>query len=303
MSVYAATLDPDMLHCNMYVHYKGMCNNNVAQETIGPIVDANPNALGIVLLASHQDVHHTIAYRPDLSDEQNKEENRLQPLKAIEKGAQKLEEAFTMCGLAVVRVENPSKSFLIALMKVLSSMKTSRAVIKCPELYRYFFFYTTGHGANRVFFTKDGSISYQDVYNTFQGFLSQRYFFFDCCRSCRLDPISLYPNGDKVIPTCPEFTIDPHNRIIFATASGMKSWGPIREGTDESISYMTEMIKCLLQKRLSMDQLLSQLHKKLPELVKEETGEEQYVLNVDCTPTRINLWEEQKKRSKSYICI
>ena len=262
---------------------------------IRPCVKANPNALGIALVVSHQDVHPDIAWKPSQSDEENKCQKRLDSLPGIERGAQQLEEAFTMCGLTVVRLENPTKRELLAVIRAMNLDKSNPMAIKYPASYRYFIFYTTGHGANRVFFTKDGSVSYHEVYDLYQGFLHQRYFFFDCCRSNRLDPLSLYPNGDRVIPPCLDFLIDPYNCVIYATVSGHQAVGP-----GDGISYMTLKMVGLLKKEIPMNEVLSCLQ----EEVKEATGIlEQVVVLLSATPHSIDLWKEQKQASEFCIII
>ena len=254
-------------------------------------VEANPNALGISLIVSHQDVHPDIAYSQSQSMEENRRQKRLNSLEGIEHGAQQLEEAFTMRGLTVVRLVNPTKKELFAVIRAMTLDRADPMAIEYPASYKYFFFYTTGHGANKVFFTKDGSISYQEVYDLYQGFLRQRYFFFDCCRSNRLDSLSVYPNGDHVIPPCPDFSLSHNNRVIFATLSGHQACGPQGEG----VSFMTKKMVVLLKKQIPMDKVLARLHEELPKEVKEKTGQFQQVMNVDSTPRRIDLWQEQKQ--------
>ncbi len=239
-------------------------------------VKASPNALGMALVVSHQDVHSS---------------QRLDSLAGIDCGAQQLEEAFTMCGLAVVRLVNPTKRELLAVIRAMILDRADPMAIEYPASYKYFFFYTTGYGANKVFFTKDGTILYQEVYDLYQGFLHQRYFFFDCCRSNRLDSQSMYPNVDRVIPPCPDFSLSHNNRVIFGTLSGHQACGPQGEG----ISFMTKKMVVLLKKPIPMDKVLARLHEELPKEVKEKTGQFQQVMNVDSTPRRIDLWQEQKQ--------
>ncbi len=259
---------------------------------------ANPKALGIALVVSHKDVHPDIAYTPLQSVEENSCQKRLNSLPGIEHGAKQLKKAFKMCGLAVIRIENPSKKFLFAIMRAMNLDKSDPMAIKYPASYQYLFFYTTGHGADLVFFTKDGSVSYQDVYNLYQGFLHQRYFFFDCCRSIRRDSMSLYPNGDRVIPSCPEFTISRNNCIIFATVSGHQAWGP-----GEGVSFMTKKMVALLKKQKSMNDVLSCLKAEISKEVQDSFGNSQQVVVVDATPSIINLWEEQKQASEFYSLL
>ena len=256
-------------------------------------VKANPNALGIALIVSHKTVHPDIAYLSSLSVEENRLQKRLSSLSEIEHGAQQLEAAFTMCGLAVARLENPAKRELLTVIKAMTLNRADPMAIEYPASYQYLFFYTTGHGANRVFFTKDGSVSYQEVCDLYQGFLHQRYFFFDCCRSVRFDSLSMYPNGDLVIPPCPDFSIDHNNRIIYATVSGHQAFA-----SEEGVSFMTKKMVVLLKKQIPMDKVLSRLQEELPKELKDATGLNQQVINIDATSSRIHLWQKQKQASK-----
>ncbi len=260
-------------------------------------VKDNPNALGFAVVVSHQDVHPDLAYISTQSKEANARQNRLCSLTGIDAGAKSLENSLTMCGLTVLRRDNPTKSFLFAIIKALNLPGEDPMSIKFPKSYRYSFFYTTGHGANKVFFTKDGSVSYQDVYNLyneFGGFLSQRYFFFDNCRSSRLDERSLYPNENHVIPPCPELIISPGNRMICASASGCMAWGPKGEG----VSFMTKKMAVLLKKKIPLNDVLSRLLEEIWNEVVDETGKRQQIVGIVAAPTPVDFWKEQKEASE-----
>ncbi len=293
--LYTASILHNCDKCEQYFIAVGFI---IALKLIRSPVEANPNAFGIALIVSNQNVHPKIAYIPSLSEKQNKCQKRLNSLHGIENGAQQLEEAFTMRGLTVIRLENPTKKQLFSVIRAMALDRTDPMAIEYPASYRYFFFYTTGHGANRVFFTKDGSVLYQEVYDLYQSFLHQRYFFFDCCRSIRLDSLSMYPNGDHIMPPCPDFPLS-NNRVIFATLSGDQACGPQGEG----VSFMTKKMVALLKKEIPMDKVLARLHEELPKEVMEKTGQTQQVMNVDSTPTRIDLWQEQKQASEFYSLL
>ena len=273
-----------------------------AQTQIHRCVEDNPNALGFAFIVSHQNVHPSISYIPTVSGEENCVHNRLCPLPGINDGAHSLEESFTLCGIAVLRLDNPTKSLLLSVIKVLNLPTEDPKSIKFPKSYRFSFFYTTGHGANRVFFTKDGSVSYKDVYNLYNdhsGFLEQRYFFFDNCRSIRLDNMSMYPNGDHLIPSFPE--ISPGNRMIFAAVSGNMAWGPKGEG----VSFMTKKMIVLLKEKISLDEMLIRLRKEIAKEVRNEKGQQQQILDESATHISVHFWEEQKIASEcvNAMCV
>ena len=245
------------------------------------MIKDNPRAFGTVLLAHHQDAPSSV---------------ELSSLCGIEKGTDKLYDAFTALGLAVVRLKNPSTEYFKAVMKVMASHEHQLSDplynIKYPASYKYFFFYTTGHGARRAFFTKDCAIAYSTVYDQFQGLFEQRYFFFDCCRDILVDDISLFQDqtGTSELPDIPgnNGCIKAGNKIVFATLDCKTSWGP-----GGGVSYMTEEMILLLQENLSIDEMISRLKAKLP--VKH-----QQPMLVDTAPD-VNLMELRNQSSK--LCL
>ena len=242
----------------------------------------NPNALGKLLLVHNEHAHPVIS--------------SLGPLHGIERGTWQLKNAFANLGLSVVRLENPSKQLLEAVIEVLSSPQSPDTY---PQSYRYFFFYTTGHGADRVFFTKDGSVSYYDVVDSFkknQTFV-QKYFIFDSCHGSGLDRRLKYPNGDEILPNVPELNPGHENRIIYATTAGTTAWGP-GEG-HLRISFMTMFMIKLLAEPISFDELIRRLQETVPlEVKKRDPSKKQYPTSHDATSTTINLSEERNRKSK-----
>ena len=202
------------------------------------MIKNNPRAVGIVLLAHHRDAPSSV---------------KLPPLSGIEKGTKKLYKALTALGLAVVRLKNPSTEFFKAVLKVMAShehpLQNPLYNIKYPPSYQYFFFYTTGHGARRAFFTKDCAIAYWTVYDHFQGLFEQRYFFFDCCRNVHLGDISLYQDQEKTgdLPDIPGHNIKAGNKVIYATLDCELSWGP-----GGGVSSMTWKMIELFQENISI---------------------------------------------------
>lgn len=257
-----------------------------------------PRASGPVLLAHHQDVHSSITWIKEHSEEQNRNEGRLKPLNGIEDGTNKLNEAFTNLALAVVRLENPSTVLFKAVMKVMASPKyplvgkESKYNISYPTSYKYLFFYTTGHGARRVFFTKDGAIPYHMVYDQFQNLFVQRYFFFDCCRSVRLDDCCIYVDKDE-IPEIPGSNIKAGNKIIYATLDGETSWGP-----GDGVSFMTlKMCNCLKEEAY-IDQMITRLKNELPKYIEVQAKNiTQQPMLIDAAPD-VNLVDIMNKKGK-----
>ena len=252
-----------------------------AQTLVSKAVEINPDALGIVLVVHNECVHEVI---PNLI-----------PLYGIENGTSQLKNVFANLGLAVVRLENPSKQLLEAVIQTISS---NESPVKFPLLYRYFFFYTTGHGADRVFFTYDGSISYYDVIESFtntQRYV-QKYFFFDCCRYSGLDRRSVYPNGDRILPYVPQIITHPENRIIFTSTSDATVWS-LSEGP--RVSFMTKTMIKLLPQPITLDELIRCLQKDVHLAVKEvDPSKDQHPTSQDATSNTINLSEERNQKSE-----
>ena len=249
-----------------------------AHTLVSKAVEINPDALGIVLMAHNERAHEVIHVR------------NLYPLDGIENVTLQLKNVFANLGLAVVRLENPSKQLLEAVIQAISS---NESPVKFPLSYRYFFFYTTGHGADRVFFTYDGSISYYDVIESFtntQRFV-QKYFFFDCCRFSGLDRRSEYPNGDRILPFVPQIITHPENRIIFSSTDGAIGWGP---GEGLGVSYMTRTMVKLLAEPLTLDELIRRLQKDVHFIIKkgDPTRYRDAIWNT------INLSEERNQKSE-----
>lgn len=171
-----------------------------AHTLVNNVIKDNPRALGIVLLSHHRRVPENV----DTDD--------LDPLGGIENGTKELKEAFTCLGLAVVRLEDPPKALMMAVIEVMSSSKTqhlpSQPPIRYPLSCRRFFFYTTGHGANRYFYMKDGSYPYYDVVHAFRNnrTFQEKYFFFDNCRSLRIE--------DGILQDVPELNLQQGECII-----------------------------------------------------------------------------------------
>lgn len=256
-----------------------------AYKLVLDVIVDNPRAHGIVLLIHNEDVH------PEMPDRTN-----LSTLQGIENGTRDLKNCFANLGLAVVRLENPPKELLRAVIEVTSETHflPSQPPIEYPQSYRYLFFYTTGHGANRVFFTKDGSVAYYDVVIPFRKnkrFQQIKYFFFDCCRSLRIDDHSLYPNNDKVMPDVPELDLQHGECIIYATTGYSEAWGP-----GEGVSHMTlEMIKLLrIREQLSLDELVTRLR----ESVHHVAEEVQCPATFSAISQRVSLWSELYGASK-----
>ena len=193
----------------------------------------------------------------------------LQSLDGIKTGTDQLYDCFTNLGLAVVRLENPSTQEIKAVMKIMSSpvrQLDPKYRVTYPPSYELFFFYTTGHGACRVFFTKDCAVAYSTVYELFQGLFEQRYFFFDCCRCVRLDDISLYADqeGHRELLEIPGHGIRAGNKIVYATLDGKTAYGP-DTGSNKGVTLMTlKMIK-LLKQQISLDEMINKLIKDLPQ--------------------------------------
>ena len=252
-----------------------------AQTLVSKIVEINPDALGIALVVHNERVHEVIP--------------NLEHLDGIENGTSQLKNGFANNGLAVVRLENPSKQLLEAVIQTISS---NESPVKFTLSYRYFFFYTTGHGADRVFFTYDGSISYYDVIESFtntQRFV-QKYFFFDCCRFSGLDRRSEYPNGDRILPFVPQIITHPENRIIFATTGGATAWGP---GEGPRVSYMTKTMVELLPQPITLDELIRCLQSEVHLTVKKgDPSKDQHPTSRDATSNTINLSEERNQKSE-----
>ena len=250
---------------------------------VSGVIEDNPRANGIVLLVHNEDVHPEMPNR-----------SGLQHLRGIENGTKALKNGFGKRGLAVVPLKNPSKQLLKAVIELTSETQLlpSQPAIRYPQSYRYFFFYTTGHGANRVFFTKDGSFAYYDVVIPFrksERFKQIKYFFFDCCRSLRIDDHGLYPNNDRVIPNVPEVDLQHGECITYAATGCSKAWGP-----GGGVSFMTlEMIK-LLGERLSLDELITRLREK----VHKEARKIQCPATFSAVTETVNLWSELNEASE-----
>ena len=249
------------------------------------MIKENPRAFGIVLLAHHRDAPPSV---------------KLLPLCGIENGTKELYDAFTALGLAVVRLKNPSTEYFKAVMKVMASHRLENPLyyIQYPASYKLFFFYTTGHGARRAFFTKDCAVAFWTVYDHFQGIFEQRYFFLDCCRNVHLDDISLFQDqaGTSELPDIPGNNgyIKAGNKIVYATLDCKTSWGP-----GGGVSFMTKKMILLLKKNISIDEIISKLKDEVPEKVKELPGQpkDQQPMLVDTAPD-INLMKLINHSSK-----
>ena len=229
----------------------------------------NPYALGIALLSHHQ-------YAPASTG--------LKPLRGIETGTARLYDCFTNLRFAVVRLENPSTEEIKAVMKIMSSPShqlNPKYRITYPLSYKYFIFYTTGHGARRVFFTKDGAVAYSTVYKQFQDLFVQRYFFFDCSRNVRLDDISLFVDqeGDKTLPEIPGHSIQVGNEIFYATHDAVSP--------DSGLSFMTSKLIDLHTKEMSIEEMVKKLKKEVLGKVRME-----HSVLADAVPLEINKESE-----------
>ena len=229
----------------------------------------------------------------------------LQSLDGIKTGTDRLYDCFTNLGLAVVRLENPSTQEIKAVMKIMSSpvhQLDPKYRITYPPSYKLFFFYTTGHGARRVFFTKDCAVAYSTVYELFQGLFVQRYFFFDCCRCVRLDDISLYADqeGHRELPEIPGHGIQAGNKIVYATLDGRKAYGPAT-GPDKGVSFMTLKMIDLLKQQISIDEIINKLVKDLP----KEVELFQQPMSVDAASLDYKLFAKRDKESESIyqLCL
>ena len=229
----------------------------------------NRYALGIALLSHHQ-------YAPAST--------KLKPLGGIKTGAAQLYDCFTNLRFAVVRLENPSTEEIKAVMKIMSSpfhQLNPKYRITYPLSYKYFIFYTTGYGARRVFFTKDGAVAYSTVYKQFQNLFVQRYFFFDCCRNVQLDDISLFADqeADKTLPEIPGHNIQVGNEIFYATHDAVSS--------DSGLSFMTSNLIDLYKKEMSIDEMMKKLKKEVSGKVRME-----HPVLTDAAPLDINKESE-----------
>ena len=193
----------------------------------------------------------SIAYNDSLPEEENR--GRLKPLVGLDECSLALQRSLNKINVAVIRQKNPSKNYLLSVTNVLSTQ------IAPPESVQYFFVYIIGHGANRVFFTKDGSIAYSELYQQFQqnrAWFRQRFFFFDCCRSFRVDTLSLSPNRTGAAPSFPDLNVDRNDCIVFSTTSGNQSFGPCDGG-----SFMAREMTELLLTDNSMHTIISNLER------------------------------------------
>ncbi len=217
---------------------------------------------------------NSIAYDQSLSKQDNKNRGNLEPLNGIENGTQKLNDSFANIGIAPIRVKNPRKADLIKIIDVFLSATTPKSSKLC------FFFYVTGHGARLVFFTRDGSISYDDVYSKVSGSKSSffdifeyRFFMFDCCRSCRLDDLSFFPNKDGIMPSEPNIR-RKGDCMLFATTDGTQAFGP-----GQGVSFMTCKLCDLLTEKISLKDMIIELGRDLEQ--KGQTPECRTAAGVD----------------------
>ena len=147
-----------------------------------------------------------------------------------------------------------------------------------PECYKSFIFYVTGHGADKWFYTEDGSVAYSEVVNRFhqQRNFKQRFFFFDCCRSHR-------EGASHSQVSKPECTLRQDSRIMYATISGEQSWGK------DGISSMTrEMIKALPE-----SETMEEVFRKVTNNISEQT-----LVYHSAAKEDPRFLREQKKKSK-----
>ncbi len=215
------------------------------------------SALGVALIVHNQDVPDSIAYDASLSVLENKKTGKLKPLNGIEKGTQMLSDRFANLGIVPIQIKNPRKEDLIKILDILSSANISPSSELC------FFFYVTGHGARLAFFFKNGSMSYDTVYNKLSSrktaFFKYRWFIFDCCRSYRLDDASFFPDEYGVISHEPNIK-RKGDCMLFATIDGNEAYGP-----GDGVSFMTYGICDLLTKSIPFKDMVIKLAKCLEE--------------------------------------
>jgi len=248
----------------------------VAAALLDDIFERKPNAIGIAVIAHHRDVPDNIAYSPE-------RENGLLPLEGIELGTLQLKRSLDSLNIAVIRLDNPTRLLLLALLEALTSRNA-------PPSYKYFFFYTTGHGARSIFYTKDASVSYMEVYTPFKNGIDtfkQRYFFFDCCKAFRIDPparnvsVTSFGSGMR-LNDFPENHIGPKDYIVYATTTGDAAYGP-----GQGVSFMiAEMTKLLFTDR-SIQGIASQ--------VKGNLADRQVATHHIGTAHSVNLIREKAK--------
>ena len=254
------------MYTTLLVTYILYLKSTTAEYMITEIVRKNPHALGLVLLVCNQDVP--------------KEVEGLNPLYGIENGARALNDALNSLGLAVVHLEKPSATFLMAVIEALSSFTDY------PRSYSCFFSYITGHGANRVFYTHDGAVSYSNVVEPFKKTsFAHKIYFFDCCRSVRLEGISLYDNDGQLHPH-PITDLAKENLIIYSTASGTKAYA--KHGVGVVTDKFTRL---LLTMKKSLQDIIQQLRRELPEGIELPSSH-------DRTSKPIYWYEDRAKASE-----
>ena len=252
-----------------------------ARKIVHQVLKANPKARGVGLLVHNQDAPQDIG---------------LPPLYGIETGTTELHTKQTLLDLAVIRLENPSTKLFKAVVDEMTSQSCREMYSADPETFKYFVFYSTGHGTKQGFFTKDGAISYSFVYEKFQGLFQQRYFFFDCCRSKLKDrkdhsKMTLFPGiTDRDIPG---HDIQAGNMIVYATLNEDRSWGP-----GGGVSFMTLKMIELFKQNLSIDMMVIKLKEQVScEVINPETGKQQQPLMISGTQLEVNLMKERDQAS------
>lgn len=211
----------------------------------------------------------------------------LEPHIGIENGTKELKDGWANLGLAVLRLENPSEMLLRAVIAVLSR-QSPHPPIQYPKMYKYFFFFTTGHGASESFYTKDGYVSFCDVVNSFRNELPFRscFYWFDCCRSQDL-------RIPKSILLEPEFG----ECIVYSTMEKSDSWGP-----DGEVSFLAKELIRQLEEDCSMNEMIESLKDKVFYTVLRCTTQRPQVNALFSDPKEIRLMREFHEAGEWNFC-